>query len=117
MLDLKLRDEFLTEEMRETAITLRRHDRTGALDINPDEFFAITYPSDDIQKALAAIDEKREGRPIVLLGTRGRGKSHLIAAMHHALSTPEAAEKWAREWANQGAGEYLKDLYPARGYT
>jgi energy-coupling factor transporter ATP-binding protein EcfA2 len=115
---LKLRDEFLTAAMQETAVALHRADKTGALDIPSEDFFKITYPSIDLQKALHELGkQKKEGRPIVLLGERGRGKSHLMAAMHHALLDSEAAEKWANYWVHRGVGEQLKDLHFPRGYN
>ena len=116
MLDLKLRAEFLQEDMRNTAIEFRRYDRTGALDISPNEFFEITYPSIDLQNALTAIDEKTEGRPIVLLGERGRGKSHIMAALHHAFESPFIVEQWAQGWLRQSAAESLRDLRLRKGY-
>jgi hypothetical protein len=115
MLNLKLRDEFLGVDMRETTIAFHRDDQTGALDIDPEAFFTITYPSIDLQKALLAIGEKGEGRPIVLLGERGRGKSHIMAAMHHALKAPTVVEQWAQDWVNQSAAELLMSLRLQRG--
>ena len=118
MFGLKLRDEFLTAAMQETAVALHRADKTGALDIPSEDFFKITYPSIDLQKALYELGkQKKEGRPIVLLGERGRGKSHLMAAMHHALLDPEVAEKWANYWVDRGVGEQLEDLHFPPGYN
>lgn len=118
MFGLKLRDEFLTAAMQETAVALHRADKTGALDIPSEDFFKITYPSIDLQKAFHELGkQKKEGRPIVLLGERGRGKSHLMAVMHHSLLDSEAAEKWANYWVHRGVGEQLKDLHFPRGYN
>lgn len=112
MLGLKLRAEFLSEEMRDITIVFRRDDKTGAIEIPPDDFFKITYPSIDLQTALNAISTP--GRPIVLLGRWGRGKSHIMAALHHALKTPAAVEKWISDWANEVP--LLKDLQIPQGY-
>jgi hypothetical protein len=117
MLDLRLRTEFLAEDMRDTVTIFHREDKTGALDISPTAFFAITYPSIDLQKALNAIDEKTSGRPLILLGGLGRGKSHIMAAMDHAFNFPEVVEQWASSWVALSEAQLLKDLRIHRGYT
>lgn len=88
MLGLQLRDEFLSPHMRDTAIVFRRDDGSGALDQNSSDFLKITYPVTDLQKALVAISTARAGRPVVLIGERGRGKSHIMAVLHHSLANP-----------------------------
>ena len=40
-----------------------------------------------------------KSRPVVLLGGRGQGKSHLMAALWHAIKDPAAATKWLADWA------------------
>jgi hypothetical protein len=44
-------------------------------------------PSYDLIKALQAIGPHQD-RPVVLIGERGVGKSHLMAALHHAGTDP-----------------------------
>ena len=117
MLGLALRDEFRTDQMRDTAITFHRDDHSGALDIAPRAFFEITYPSLDMQKALEAISQKPAGRPVVLLGERGRGKSHIMAAQHHAILAPDAVEAWAHEWGERLNRQQLINLQLRRGYV
>lgn len=98
MLGLKLRDEFLGDHMPGTAISLRTSDNQGAVQKSPDYILSISYPTADVQTALKAICAKRNGRPIVLMGERGRGKSHIMAIMHHAVQSPEIVEDWIHSW-------------------
>jgi hypothetical protein len=60
---LKLRNEFLTAAMHETAVALHRADKTGALDIPSEDFFKITYPSIDLQKALYELGKQKNEAP------------------------------------------------------
>ena len=92
MLGLKLRDEFLGTHMPGTAIALRTSDNQGAAQKAPDHILSITYPTADVQTAMKAISAKNTGRPIVLMGDRGRGKSHIMAVMHHGIQSPEIVE-------------------------
>jgi len=101
MLGLKLRDEFLGAYMRGTIISLRTSDEQGAVQKSPEHILSITYPTADVQTALRAISVKRSGRPIVLMGDRGRGKSHIMAVMHHAVQSPEVVEAWLKEWGKR----------------
>jgi len=78
MLDLKLRDEFRGAHMPGTAISLITSDNQGAVQKPPEHILSITYPTADILNALRAISVNRSGRPTVLMGDRGRGKSHII---------------------------------------
>ena len=101
MLNLKLRDEFLGSQMPGTAIALRRKDNSGAAQRTPDFILSITYPTADVQTALRAVSTDRSKRPIVLMGDRGRGKSHIMAVMHHAVESSSQVQKWANEWVNR----------------
>jgi len=116
MLNLRLRDEFLGKQMPTTAISLRTRDNTGAAQQDPNKILDITYPTADIQNALHAISDKRKNRPIVLKGDRGRGKSHIMAVMHHAIQSPDKIEAWAVDWGNRLGITSLKDLKLQRGY-
>src|SRR5437867_12888026 len=109
MLNLKLRDEFLGSQMPGTAITLRRNDNTGAAQQSPGQILSITYPTADVHAALRALSDKRAPQPIVLIGDRGRGKSHIMAVMHHAIQSPDYVEAWAREWGKRPGMEALCD--------
>lgn len=40
-----------------------------------------------------------QGRPIVLKGERGQGKSHLMAALYHGLTDEAATQAWLNHWS------------------
>ena len=94
MLDLKLRNEFNQRRAGKMAIELGDAKNTGA-----EYFFAITYPSNDAINMLESCS-KLQGEPIIIMGERGKGKSHLLAMLYHALSNPEATKKWLKTWAD-----------------
>ena len=100
MLGLKLRDEFKGERLKGTTIDFSADKTTGALKKPAAEFLSITYPSVDMLKVLEAAQPDK-ARPIVLLGGRGQGKSHLLAALYHAMKDPAAASAWLEDWAKK----------------
>src|SRR5438132_1183165 len=96
MQSLNLRPEFLAKHMRATAIELCNRQNSGwAQRPDPTELLEITYPTADVQRALEAVSVAAAGRPVVFIGQRGRGKSHIMALLHHAFSNPTAVEGWA----------------------
>jgi hypothetical protein len=101
MLPLELREEFLGKQMPGTAIELRNKQNSGWAQRDPADLLRITYPTADVQNALHAISRDAAGKPVVFLGPRGRGKSHLMALLHHAVESPELVERWAQEWASR----------------
>ncbi|MDR0374944.1 MAG: hypothetical protein LBH85_04395 [Treponema sp.] len=115
MLGLKLRDEFLGSSMPGTAIELRTSDKKGAVQKDAGYILSITYPTTDVKIALKAISEPQLGRPLVLKGERGRGKSHIMALMHHAVASPDVVESWLAGWAGRGKPE-LAGIKLLRGY-
>lgn len=117
MLGLKLRDEFLKAHMPGTAISLRTSDNQGAAQKSPDHILSITYPTTDVQTALKAISSKQHGRPIVLMGDRGRGKSHIMAVMHHAVESPAIVEEWLKDWGARLNIDELKSPSLVKGYV
>jgi hypothetical protein len=98
MLGLKLRQEFQGSRLRGTAIEFANENNTGATQVPAAEFLEITYPSTDLLKALEAIGPE-QGRPVVLIGERGQGKSHLMAALYHALTDSTSTKQWLNFWA------------------
>lgn len=116
MPNLKLRDEFLGSQMPGTAIALRDSDKKGAVERDADYILSITYPTADVQTALRSVSSIRSGRPIVLNGDRGRGKSHIMAVMHHALASPEKVEEWVGAWGKRPGMEALSGLTLQRGF-
>jgi hypothetical protein len=116
MLNLRLRDEFLGPHMPSTAISLRRRDGSGAAQQGPDQILSITYPTADVQTALRALGTGRAQRPVVLMGERGRGKSHIMGVMHHAINSASEVEAWARDWGGKLSTDVLRDLALQRGF-
>ena len=98
MLGLKLRQEFQGSRLRGTAIEFSNENNTGATQVPAADFLEITYPSTDLLKALEAIGPE-QGRPVVLIGERGQGKSHLMAALYHALTNSASTKQWLNFWA------------------
>lgn len=70
---------------------------------DPERFFDLTYPTEDIRQLLAVVssrlaDPGRVQGTVLLAGRYGLGKSHAMLAAHHALSSPLAAHAWAARW-------------------
>jgi hypothetical protein len=100
-----------------TAISLRTSDNQGAAQRTADYILPITYPTADVQTALRAISVKRSGRPIILMGDRGRGKSHIMAVMHHTVASPGIVEGWLNDWGTKLGSEELKAFETVKGYV
>ncbi|HEY5911345.1 MAG TPA: DUF499 domain-containing protein [Verrucomicrobiae bacterium] len=98
MLNLQLRDEFKGGRLKGTTIDFSADETTGALNKPAAEFLGITYPSVDMLKVLEEA-QPGKGHPIVLLGGRGLGKSHLMAALFHAMKDAPAATAWLADWS------------------
>jgi len=116
-LPLELRPEFRTAHMASTAIELRNRHNSGWAQREPGELLDITYPTADVQRALTAISTAATGKPIVFLGQRGRGKSHIMALLHHAFESPEQVEAWATGWGATPGLEPLRKLKLQRGFV
>ncbi len=117
MQSLKLRREFVDKHLRATAIELCNRQNTGwAQRGSPDELLEITYPTADVLRALESV--ATAGKPIVLLGQRGSGKSHIMALLHAAFVAPDAVESWASGWCGRlESSEKLDGLKLQRGFT
>lgn len=100
MLDLMLRDEFRGKRLRGTTVDFTNQSKTGALDVSAAEFLKITYPSFDLLKTVEATGPE-QSRPVALLADRGQGKSHLLAALYHLFTDPQAGKQWLTEWADR----------------
>jgi transcriptional regulator with AAA-type ATPase domain len=84
MLGLVLRQEFQNKRLKGTAIELSNEAKTGATQIAAQDFLQITYPTHDVLKGIEAVGPG-QGRPVVVIGERGLGKSHLLAALYHKV--------------------------------
>jgi hypothetical protein len=97
MLGLTLREEFQGRRLKGTAIELANENQTGATQIGAAAFLGITYPTADVVSAMEAIGPGH-GQPVVLIGERGQGKSHLLAALYHTLESPDVTSQWLKAW-------------------
>jgi hypothetical protein len=109
MLELALRPEFKGERLKGTTIDFSADKPTSALQQSTAEFLSITYPSVDLLRVFEATQPDK-ARPVVLLGGRGQGKSHLMAALWHAIKDPAEATKWLADWAARLNRPELKTL-------
>ena len=115
MLNLTLRDEFKGERLKGTTIDFSADKATSALKKPTAEFLNITYPSVDLLQILEAT-QPGKSRPVVLLGGRGQGKSHLMAAMWHGMKDPAEAATWLAGWATKLNRPELKSLKFRTGF-
>lgn len=99
MLGLTLREEFQGRRLKGTAIELTNKNNTGATQIPAADFLKITYPTADVLKALEAVGPE-QGRPVVLKGERGQGKSHIMAVLCHAFKDNAATQNWLSHWSD-----------------
>ena len=117
MSPLKLRQEFQTPHMRATAIELSNRQNTGWTQRkDATELLDITYPTSDVRRALEAVSTSTSGKPVVMMGQRGSGKSHIMALVHHAFGSPEAVETWASSWGPRLPQGKLMELKLQRGF-
>lgn len=109
MLNLKLREEFRGKKLKGTMVDFTNRQGTGALDISASDFLSITYPSVDLLKTIDAL-QPGKARPIVIIGSRGQGKSHLMAALAHMFKDPNATDKWLKTWSDHLHRDDLTNL-------
>jgi hypothetical protein len=115
MLKLSLRPEFQGPRLKGTMIELTNGSHTGAIEKSATSFLEITYPSVDLIKCIEGI-APTQGKPIVLMGGRGQGKSHIIAACHHVLESPDSAKNWLDEWSTHLGNPRLSEIELRRGF-
>jgi hypothetical protein len=114
---LQLRQEFQTPHMRATAIELSNRQNTGWTQGKAAaELLDITYPTGDVRRALDAVSAASAGKPIVMMGQRGSGKSHIMALVHHAFGAPEQVESWTSSWGEKLQAGKLSNLKLQRGF-
>jgi hypothetical protein len=114
MLGLVLREEFRGRRLKGTAIELSNETNTGATQIAAKQFLEITYPTHDILKGIEAVGPN-QGRPVVVIGERGLGKSHLMAALFHAVSDDVSTASWLSSWATTLANPDLAKIPLRKG--
>jgi hypothetical protein len=114
---LQLRQEFQTQHMRATAIELSNRQNTGWTQGKAaSELLDITYPTSDVRRALDAVAATSAGKPVVMMGQRGSGKSHIMALVHHAFEAPDQVESWASSWGEKLQAGKLINLKLQRGF-
>lgn len=111
MLGLKLRAEFLSAQMPGTQISLQDY---VASDVH--RILEITYPTADVRNSLLAISAA-QSRPVVLIGDRGRGKSHIMAVLDAAFRQPDEVDGWAAGWAKQIDEPAFETLAVPKGFA
>lgn len=109
MLGLTLREEFRGKRLKGTAIELSNDQKTGATQIAARQFLEITYPTHDLLKGIEAVGPN-QGRPVVVIGERGLGKSHLMAALYHAVTDPASTRAWLDTWATTLANPEISKI-------
>lgn len=95
MLGLTLRQEFRNRILKGTAIDFSKEVNKSAK-----EFLEITYPSNDLIKTIESVS-LHNSRPVVLIGERGQGKSHLLASLYHSFEDSVATRNWLEGWATK----------------
>lgn len=116
MLGLALREEFRGKRLKGTAIELSNDTNTGATQIAAMQFLEITYPTHDLLKGIEAVGPN-QGRPVVVIGERGLGKSHLMAALYHAVNDPASTSAWLNAWASTLGDSQLGKIGLRSGMT
>jgi len=109
MLGLNLREEFRGKRLKGTAIELSNEKQTGAIQRPASEFLEITYPSSDVLRAIEAIGPSKD-KPVVLMGERGQGKSHLLAVLYHLLKDTAATQRWLKSWGDRLGNKKFAEL-------
>jgi hypothetical protein len=69
------------------------------IEARPETFFELTYPTSDIRRVLARLDERFTASgdaPGLFLfeGLKGSGKSHLLLLIYHLMSAPSSGSAW-----------------------
>lgn len=109
MIELQLRDEFKGKKLKGTTVDFTNQSQTGALQQNAKDFLRITYPSFDLLKTIEATSPG-QSRPLALIGSRGQGKSHLLAALFHLCMNPVEGREWLDQWSHTLGDPKLKQL-------
>jgi len=108
MLGLTLREEFRGKRLKGTAIELSNDSNTGATQVAAKSLLDITYPTHDLLKAIEAVGPN-QGRPMVVIGERGLGKSHLLRLLEDQVLIATDAQE------TRDMIRILANLYKSRG--
>lgn len=108
-MELLLREEFRGKRLKGTTIDFVNSSHTGALERPAEDFLNITYPSNDLIRLIEATGPG-QSHPVVLLGERGQGKSHLMAALYHVMKNSKEALDWLERWSSLLANPHIQTL-------
>ena len=95
--------------LKGTAIELSNEANTGATQVSAQDFLEITYPTHDLLKGIEAVGPN-QGRPVVTIGERGLGKSHLLAALYHAVNDSVATGAWLKTWSTTLGDPHIESI-------
>ena len=114
MLGLNLRTEFKGRRLKGTAIELSNEINTGATQVSAHDFLEITYPTHDLLKGIEAVGPN-QGRTVVVIGERGLGKSHLMAALYHAVNDSTSTAAWLQNWEYRLSDQHIGNIQLRNG--
>ena len=114
MLGLNLRTEFKGRRLKGTAIELSNETNTGATQVSAHDFLEITYPTHDLLKGIEAVGPN-QGRTVVVIGERGLGKSHLMAALYHAVNDSTSTAAWLKNWSYKLSDQHIGNIQLRNG--
>ncbi len=96
----------ISEEVRQGeifgAVKLYNLDDPAKPESSARRILGMTYPTQALQQAMMAIQERIEGRrkqgTFVFAGDYGTGKSHSLLALYHLLTSPDEGQRWLDKW-------------------
>lgn len=116
LLGLRLRGEFESGDVSGARLAMVCEHQPGATQLGADEFFQQTYPTSDLLAGLQYFMAGKS-RPLAIVGDAWKGKSHLLATLHHALSAPEATRRWMQNWSTRLDEPRLAEIELPEGFT
>ena len=88
------------DESIEGIVDLANIQAPGRLESEPNHFFSITYPTNDIARIIQALDTRFSSPQTassglyLFEGLKGSGKSHLLLLIYHLFRHPAEGEAW-----------------------
>ena len=98
MLGLKLRPEFEASSISGTVVSLDSNYDESFVNLDTKKALDLTYPSIDLIQSLEACFGDNNNRYLVIMGSRGQGKSHIMGVIHHAFKDPKGFMSWINNW-------------------
>lgn len=93
-----------------------------SIERDPQRFFALTFPSDEVHILLRALSKRFEGGrsegTILAQAVKGLGKSHTLLFAYHLFNSPEEARAWTAtlgfKWASPADAVVLAHKFTDR---